>query len=303
MISPAPDICVAADVGGTTTRIVVFDARLDSNRKLSEVIKVSSDNLRHDPVESLGQLVRGAVPKGARLAGVVIGLPSMFDAETRVVQSSPNIPALEGHDLGTQLASRLDAPVLVERETVLLTTGEWIAGAARGFDHVLGVFVGTGIGGAMLIGGRPYRGASGAGVEIGHVPVRSDGVRCICGNRDCLEAYASGHVLASAAEQAGIPVDEVFTAKSTRETINLYVEAIGHAVAAACNLLDPELLLIGGGLGGRESFPFQRILTVVNDHLRKPSPRYSLQVRRSSLGSQAIVPAAHHLLATTGKAP
>ncbi len=301
MSNHARNLCVAADVGGTTTRIAVFDAECRSSRRPPELIEAPSDDLREDPVESLARFVSGAMPNGARLIGVVVGLPSMFDAETRVVRSSPNIPALEGRDIGAQLTSRLGVSVLVERETVLLTTGEWIAGAARGFSHVLGVFVGTGIGGSMLIDGMPYRGASGAGIEIGHVPVRQDGLSCVCGNRDCLEAYASGHVLVNAAEQAGIPISEIFTAEKTRETTNLYLETIGCALASACNLLDPELLLIGGGLGSRESFPFERILAILNDHLRKPSPRYSLQVRRAELGSLAIVPAARHLLAKTGK--
>ncbi|MEM1274781.1 MAG: ROK family protein [Pseudomonadota bacterium] len=294
-------IYVAADIGGTTTRLAAFGPDHAVGDTLPELTKRPSDDLGPNPTHALQSWLQDAVPPGATLAGAVIGLPTMFDANTRRVQSSPNIPELVGQDVAEDLSGRLDIPVIVDRDTVILTTGEWVAGSAQGFRHVLGIFIGTGIGGAMLIDGVPYRGASGAGVEIGHMAVRMDGAPCVCGNTDCLEAYASGHVLAGAADRAGIAIEDVFTSPAVSDTIDIYVETIGYALASTCNLLDPEILLIGGGVGMRQTFPFDRIVAVLRQHLRRPSPYASLEIRRTALGSAAIVPSAQYLLLKSGK--
>ena len=284
---------VAIDVGGTTTRT----GALLGDAPPGAMARSASRALGSDPVASLAALVRGAVPEGARLAGAVVGLPVSFDAECRVALSSPNLPGFEGRAIGEELAAALGAPVVVERDTVLLATGEWAAGAARGAPSLLGVFVGTGIGGCLLVEGRPYRGASGGSVEIGHVPVRDHGARCVCGNLDCLEAYASGHALEAAARDAGVPVAEVFARPAARAGVERYLLALAHGLAAAVNLLDPHVLLIGGGLHGRPGFPREALAARVREHLRAPVPRDHVRIVAAALGSEAALHAAPTLFA------
>ena len=290
------EVAVAADVGGTSMRMAIVGAGYQPGSTLPELHRFPSDELHEDPIGKLAMRFAGMVPPGERLAAAIVGLPTMFDAQTRIVRSSPNIRQLEGLDVGAALTQRLDVPVLADRETVLMATGEWLAGAARGHRAVLGVFIGTGVGGAMLFDGVPYRGASGAAVEIGHLPVGFDGAPCVCGNSDCLEAYASGHVLKDAAHAAGLPIERVFLDERLEPAVARYVQAIGYALAVVANTLDPDCLIIGGGLVSRGSFPMDRIIACAKDHLRAPNLRENLVIKPAMLGSKAIVPGAHHLL-------
>ncbi len=290
------EVAVAADVGGTTMRMAAVGAGYMPGSPLPELHRCPSDELHEDPIEKLALRITTVVPPGKRLAAAVVGLPTMFDAQTRIVRSSPNIRQLEGLDVGAALRERLGVPVQADRETVLMATGEWLAGAARGHRAVLAVFIGTGVGGAMLFDGVPYRGASGAAVEIGHVPVGFDRAPCVCGNTDCLEAYASGHVLKDAAHAAGLPIERVFIDQQLEPVVTRYVQAIGYALAAVANTLDPDCLVIGGGLVSRAAFPMDRIIACAKDHLRAPNLRENLVIKPAMLGSKAIVPGAHHLL-------
>ena len=290
------EVAVAADVGGTTTRIGVVDATYVPGAPLPELTKLESRALRADPVGVLEDWIRAAVPSGKTLAAAAVGLPTMFDVDTRHVRSSPNIPELVGLDFAAEIAPRLGVPVVVDRDTVMMVTGEWVAGAARGRAAVLGVFIGTGVGGAMLFDGTPYRGSSGAAVEIGHVPIGLIGKPCICSNIDCLEAYASGHVLVELAASAGVPIDRVFDTPALAPEIGCYVKALSYALSSAANLLDPEILVIGGGLALRPRFPMARLIDETRGHLRAPSPRESLVIDSAQLGSQAIIPSTWHRL-------
>ncbi len=290
------EVAVAADVGGTTTRIGVIDATYVPGTPLPELAKLESRVLCADPVGVLQGWIRATVPPGKTLAAAAVGLPTMFDADTRRVRSSPNIPELEGRDFAAEMAPLLGVPVVVDRDTVMMATGEWVAGAARSQAAVLGVFIGTGVGGAMLFDGIPYRGASGAAVEIGHVPIAFMGKPCICSNIDCLEAYASGHVLVELAASANVPIDRVFDTPCLAPEIDGYIKALSYALSSAANLLDPEVLVIGGGLALRPHFPMARLIDETRGHLRAPSPREGLVIESAQLGSQAIIPGAWHLL-------
>lgn len=178
-----------------------------------------------------------------------------------------------------ELASRLDVPVAVENDAQVGVLGEWVAGAARDHDDVLGVWMGTGVGAGLVLGGRPFTGAHGTGGEFGHVVVRPDGALCGCGRRGCVEAYAGRRMMAGAVQRLvdagrttalfdimrdkGKPrptsavwrdaleagdevVDEVVTAG---------LEAVAIGLASAVNLLDPGIVVIGGGLAEKLGQP------------------------------------------------
>ncbi|MEM0908269.1 MAG: ROK family protein [Pseudomonadota bacterium] len=288
---------VAIDVGGTTTRIGLVTSSPNQSIASEPMTRMPSAALGADPVEGLARAIRAAVPAGERLGGAVIGLPVSFDAQGVTAMSSPNIEGFEGRAVARELANQLGVPVAVDRDTVLLATGEWVAGAAQGARTVLGVFIGTGIGGAMLIDGAPYRGASGGAGEVGHLPIRNEGRPCVCGNVDCLEAYASGHVLDALAARLGISVSDIFTAPAARKGVDDYREALAHGLAAAVNMLDPHVLLIGGGLFGRAHFPRKALARGIKEHLRAPVPRDHVKIVEAQLGSEAALYAAPYLYA------
>lgn len=282
---------LVADIGGTSVRIGhVIESTLGD-----DMVTFSSERLRvSDPVGALAAELRHyADERGLRTVAAVIGVPFSPDPSYDTALSSPNIPQFEGARVRTGLADLLGAPVHLERDIVLLLLGEWRAGAAVGAHQVLGMFVGTGVGGAVLHDGVPYRGATGSAVEIGHIPIRADGRRCVCGNLDCLEAYACGHVLHEIAERAGIPIGEVFESEglgdATRVALREFVRDLAYALATAVNLFHPDLALVGGGIPAMRAFPRERFERVFRAHLRRPAPASSVRLVWATLGSRAAL--------------
>ena len=257
------EVVVVIDLGGTRVRLghVVDGMPAEASWvRSTDVLRTSA------PVEALAEWVRAYSAQAALTpTSVVIGVPVSLDQDFDRVLSSPNIPALEGVHLATQLAASLHARVLLERDIALLLQGEWVAGAGRNARSLLGVFIGTGVGGAFLQNGVPYRGASGGALEIGHIPIRDEGRRCVCGNLDCLEAYASGHHLQRLHSAHAVPFDALFIA-------------------------DPAM----------NGFPRAFFESYVREHLRSPRPAERFALAWSELGSRAALYGAQQVLERRG---
>jgi glucokinase len=200
--------------------------------------------------------------------------------------------------------------VVVDNDVAVATLAEHRLGAGRGFDDLLVVFAGSGVGGALILGGQLHMGAHGAAGEIGHVVVVDGGELCPCGRRGCMEAYAGRVALERAAraaaatgrrtellaiqERLGRPRMSSGVWKAAldagdplaHELIDRAVEALGAAIASAVNLVDVEAVLIGGGLGDKLGEPFvRRIETAIVPHLFLPPSQ--LVVRLGELGDYA----------------
>jgi glucokinase len=190
-----------------------------------------------------------------------------------VVLSAPNLPGwVEPVPLAGELTDLLDVPVAVGNDATVGAVGEWAAGAGRGARHLLGVWLGTGVGGGLVLDGRPFDGAHGAAGELGHVVVRPDGALCGCGRRGCLEAYA-GRAAMEATVRARAEAGEATAmlelmaakgkermtssvwAKATErgdplatDVLDEAVAALGLAVGSVLNLLDLDTVVVGGGI-------------------------------------------------------
>ncbi|MBV9465170.1 MAG: ROK family protein, partial [Solirubrobacterales bacterium] len=193
--------------------------------------------------------------------------------------------------LASQLAEKLGTAVYVGNDVQVATDAEFKLGAGRPYDSLLGVFWGTGVGGGLVLGGKPWLGRGGAG-EIGHTVVKLDGAHCLCGRRGCLEAYAGRAAMEARARrraEKGRKTDLFELMKDrgrTRLTSAIWAHALEHGdklarqiidealialgvgIASAVNLLDVEAVVIGGGLGVRFGQPFaDRIAEEMRPHL------------------------------------
>ena len=293
-------VTIVMDMGGTSFRVGHLDDAGPSAGVTHKMQRHSTDRLRDgDPVQVLADVVRDyAANRGMAVGRVVIGVPASLDADCDYVLSSPNILSLEGRRLRSELCAVLDLPVILDRDIVLLTRGERLAGGAQGTRSVMGMFVGTGVGACMLIDGQPYTGATGIGLEIGHMPIRAEGRRCICGNIDCLEAYASGRALKALAERFGRPVGSMFLADDPPVAAATadFVRDLAYACAGAINLLDPELVLMGGGVVAMDGFPRQTFADTVRAHVRRPLPAEAVRIDWARLGSAACLHGARALI-------
>ena len=228
----------------------------------------------------------------AALAGIGVGSPGEVDGAAGTVTSARNLPDWEGtFPLAEVLSSVLGPPVVLGNDVQVATDAEFAIGAARPYSSVLGVFWGTGVGGGIVLDGKPWIGRAAAG-EIGHVVVRLGGRRCGCGRRGCMEAYAGRGQMEARARRlhAGGEATELFTIMQQRgrtrltsgviaralrrgdrmaqELMDTAVLALGAGIGSACNLLDPEAVIIGGGLGLRMGEPYvERIAAAMRPHV------------------------------------
>ncbi|MEZ4633219.1 MAG: ROK family protein [Deinococcales bacterium] len=241
----------------------------------------------------LGHQVRAYALRG-RLEPqkLIIGVPFTPDKDRSTALSSPNIRNLEGQPIKGYLQQQLGIEVILERDINLLLLGEWHSGAAKNAGDVLGMFIGTGIGGCFLQKGVPYRGASYAAIELGHIPIRAEGRLCVCGNSDCLEAYACGHTLVTIANEEKIKVAEIFSSPdspSLSPKRHAFVRDLAYALATAINLFQPDVALVGGGIPEMQGFPKELFKMIFLDHLRKPIPSTTIDLRWATLGSEAAL--------------
>ncbi len=251
--------------------------------------------------------VGGVAADDVRAVGV--GTPGVVIDGT--VGGTSNVPGfLERFALADLLQQRVERPVHVVNDVSAATIAEHRLGAGAGTEHLLCVFAGTGVGGGMILGGRPYLGSSGGAGEFGHMIVRQGGAVCPCGRRGCVEAYAGRRAIALAAERAhadGRPTvlfDVMAEHQEERVTSGVVAEALargdelvadlvdeavgalGAGIAAAVNLLDVEAVVLGGGLSDRLGAAFRtRVDAVVRPLLFLQPPQ--VQVTGAALGARA----------------
>ena len=203
-------------------------------------------------------------------AGVGIGSPGPLDRASGVVLVTPNL-GWRNVALRARVGEALGLPASLDNDANCATYGEWWAGAARGARHVVGLTIGTGIGGGLILDGALYHGATDIAGELGHISIEVNGRRCNCGNDGCLEAYASGPAIAERAREAldgeatsllpslvggdasRITAQTVFEAASrgdllARDVVRDTARFLGSGVAGLVNIFNPEVVVIAGGV-------------------------------------------------------
>lgn len=204
----------------------------------------------------VAELSERAAGEGWTVDAIGVGFGGPVDHARGVVLHSHHVEGWDGMPLRDELQRRFGRRVVVDNDANAGTLGEWRFGAGRGFDDLLYVNVGTGIGGGVVAGGRLVRGAQNLAGEIGHTTVVRDGPPCTCGRRGCLEACASGDALARRGSEAlGRPVSgrEVFALAAggervARAVLDAVIEDLAQGIGTAVGLLNPAAVIVGGGL-------------------------------------------------------
>ncbi len=303
---------IGFDLGGTKmlAAVVADDGTIVARKKTptdvvgNEAILANIENLTRQAIESSGQTP-------ADISSMGIAVPGPIDSERGVVLQTPNVGITE-LPLAQRLQDKLGFPVLLENDVNAGLWGEYIAGAARGYRQVIGVFPGTGIGGGIIINGDLYRGKKGGAGEIGHIIVQSDGRRCGCGSNGCLETVASktaiARDLAILAANGVSPVlveagaTDIRRVKSgliaralkandpgVAEIVDQAAYFLGIGLASVVNLFDPEIIVLGGGLIEKIG---DRMMPIAEATMRdRAMPRLveTVDLRTAALGDDAAV--------------
>jgi glucokinase len=282
------------DLGGTKIQTVIVDGRwkvLGEARRPTPTTG-GPKGVAEQMSEALREAAEAAGVEPGKLAAVGVGSPGLVNGRTGTVSQARNLPDWErAFKLGPWLRERLGVPVRVGNDVQVATEGEFRLGAGRPYNSLVGVFWGTGVGGGLVLDGKPWLGRGEAG-EIGHMVVKMGGARCPCGRRGCMEAYAGRAAMEARARrkhEQGHETDlfkimkkhgrdrltsgiweRALEAKDplATELIDRAVEALGTGIASVVNLLDVEAVVIGGGIGTRLGEPYaKRIVEEMGKHL------------------------------------
>jgi len=280
------------DLGGTKIQTVIVD---DDHEVLGSArCPTPTSGGPADVAGAIEGALRAAAVEArvepAELAGVGVGSPGTIEGGR--VTTARNLPGWEGSfPLAATLTEALGCAVRLGNDVQVATDAEFKLGAGKPYDSLLGVFWGTGVGGGIVLDGKPWNGLGAAG-EIGHMVVEIDGARCTCGRRGCMEAYAGRAAMEARVGKLvakGRKTDLFKLMKERRRTrltsgiwaraleredelamhmIERALRALGAGVASACNLLDVECVIVGGGLGVRLGDPYaKRIAEAMQPHL------------------------------------
>jgi glucokinase len=283
------------DLGGTKIQAIVVES--DGNHVIGKARHPTpAQGGPHAVVATIAQaLEEASVQAGVRteqLDGVGVGSPGEIDTARGTVSSARNLPGWDGSfPLAAALSERVGAKVAVGNDVSVATWAEFELGAGKQVNSLLGVFWGTGVGGGLVLDGKQWHGRGGAG-EIGHTVVKLGGAPCPCGRRGCLEAYAGRRAMEGKARRERRKGERTDLFKLMKEhekpaltsgiwaralehddklakhLIDRAVKALGAGIASAVNLLDVELVVLGGGLGTRFGEPIvQRIGEAMGPHL------------------------------------
>ena len=265
------------DLGGTKiqTAVVGEEGKVLGEARSPTPTRGGPPDVAKAMAEAMREAAKAAGVETSALAGIGVGSPGDADEETGDVSTAKNLPGWGGtFPLGKTLAEALGTEVRVGNDVQVATEAEFHLGAGKPYSSVIGVFWGTGVGGGLIFDGKPWLGRGAAG-EIGHMVIKRGGALCPCGRRGCVEAYAGRGAMEARANHLHEKGHKTELFEIMRDhnhdrltsgiweralkhrdpmaekLIKRALKALGAGIASACNLIDPEAVIIGGGLGVR----------------------------------------------------
>lgn len=297
MNTPAHTV-FAIDLGGTNLRAaaVDFEGRITDRERCVTPTDGDARTVLAAIVDLIGELRQrsGSEPKAVGVAAPVI-----MDLSAGRIDCSPNLPQLNGFGLNGEMEKAVGLPIVLENDATAAGIGESWLGASRNSRNSICLTLGTGVGGGLIIDGRPYRGIDGTAGEIGHICMEPEGHPCGCGSRGCLEQYASasaivrfaGELMTKEPGQNDITAESVYEAAingdaSAVECFHRMGRYLGIAVAGLINVFNPEVVVLAGGLSfGWDAFIPETLDEIEKRAFRVPARRVKLV--RAELGDDA----------------
>ena len=303
---------VGVDLGGTKILAGVFNPAL----KLLASAKTSTKAERGPKavIERIARTVRDAADEAdlelKQVRAIGIGAPGSVDSETGRIAFSPNLPGWEDIALKKELEKQLDLPVFVENDCNACTMGVHVAELAAKPRHLVGIFLGTGIGGGLILDGHLFSGFNRTAGEIGHMVIEVGGPKCGCGNRGCLEALASCTAIFRRIQTAvkeggktiltdmlGDRLDDLRSGdlrkalkkgdKLVERIVEETAEYVGIAVGNVINLINPEVVVLGGGvIDALEDEMMAIIIETAKDYAMAGTAK-GVEIVATSLGDHA----------------
>ena len=302
---------IGVDVGGTFTKIaLVSKAGRVVARRLLETNAHRKNKLINDIVNSITGLISNKDLKRKDIAGIGMGLPGLIDSKFGIVRYLVNIKGWRNVHLKKIVENRLKTKTFIDNDVNLMTLGELYHGAGRGARNLVCITLGTGVGGGIVINGGLYRGANLAAGEIGHIPINEEGPGCNCGGSACIESYIGNRYLMRELrkdlKRTKSLIKDLMRKKKAKLTFELVDKAarmgdrfaiqfwkdvgtkLGIALAGVINFLNPEKIVIGGGIANAGRFIFSPLKKTVRKRTMRIQQR-TLKIVKAKLGEDAGV--------------
>ena len=303
---------VGVDMGGTKILSAVIDA--EGNILGTSKVSTGADEGTSVVIDRIAESIQQAINKSnvdkTSIQAIGIGAPGPLDPETGVVIFAPNL-GWRDVPLKTELQARTGLLTFVDNDVNVGTLGEHAFGAAQGVQNVVGIFVGTGIGGGIILKGELFHGASKTAGEIGHIIVKAGGPRCGCGTRGCLEAIASRTAMAKQFRKAikkkkkksvltkltdgdlsvirsGVLVKAIRAKdKLTLKVFKKVTKYLGIGVGSIVNFLNPDMIVLGGGVVEALDDTFIDNIRTYAEKYALPNTLNGVQIVRAKLGDDS----------------
>src|SRR6202011_4026871 len=301
-----PDFSIGVDLGGTNLRIAAVNQQGDLMDKVTLGTKkaLGRDHVMNEMCDAIRQL-KTKYGQASSLQGIGIGVPGIIDMKTGMLRESPNLPGWAGTPVQAEIEHLLGTRVILENDANVAALGEKWLGAARDVDDMVMLTLGTGVGGGIVLEGRIWHGMTGMAGEFGHMTVEPEGPPCGCGNRGCVEQYASATAVVRMAKEAiasgrapglakAASSDPEFNAKGiynlaiqgdaeAKKIFGRVGRALGICIANLVNAFNLNMYVIGGGA----SSAWEAFSPFIFEELRQRSLVYAATAPASPLSGGA----------------
>jgi glucokinase len=285
-----PTFVIGVDLGGTKILAGVVDRESNVLRRIERPTAVSAtEDLLGELEAMVGELLEDGV------GALGFGIPATIDQQRGVAVTAPNLP-LADFAFRDRMQERFGLPVGIDNDANAAAIAEWAVGAGRGTKHMIMLTLGTGIGGGLILDGRPYRGALGAAAELGHIVIQHDGPRCqgVCTGHGHLEVLASGTAAGKVARELfGPEATSYELVRQAQDGDAAAIEALaeigrklGSGIGSLVNIFNPELVVIGGGFAAAGDLVLDPAREVVQREALEPA-RDLVRIVHAELGPAA----------------
>ncbi len=306
------DYRVGVDLGGTKMLLALAagdEGEIIRIKKVPTRAKEGPQAVLRRLIGNIGEILFEEGLSFNKLEGVGLCIAGFYDIRSRQIISSPNLPGWEMFPLERELIEKLHLPIIIENDANAAAYGEFVFGAGRGTKNMVNITLGTGIGGGIIAEGKIYRGSGGFAGELGHLNVLPNGPPCGCGRRGCVESLSSGPAIerewslistGNSPQQGitmencpGLSASQVFAAAhdGNPDALKIVEKAayyLGLALSYVVNILNPEMIVIGGGLAGYGDFFIDRARCYLNEAAIGPSGKMAALVP-AALGEESGV--------------
>lgn len=297
---------IGIDLGGTNLKIALLDFKyrirykkiLSTQRFIQPLPAragiIKKESLISAIIDSINKIIGNNRINRTDILGIGLGLPGPVDVRQGLVHFFPNIPGWKEVNLKSILERKLGLPVFLDNDANLMCLAEYKLGAAKGFKNVVCLTLGTGVGGGIIIEGSLYRGSNNASGEIGHIPINEKGPHCNCGGVACLETYIGNSRIMKEArklfkQDVSLEDLSLLARKQNKKAKAIWYRVavhLGVALVGVVNLLNPDCIVIGGGVANTGKMLFDKLREIISKQAMSVQSRH-LKLFKARFGNNA----------------